>query len=62
MRCPTTKFWGGEIYSKTNRFGRYQAHGTLEIMYDGAMENSGFPKKDNDNSTTKETGGWDWNV
>ena len=26
------------------------------------MENSGFPKKDNDNSTTKETGGWDWNV
>ena len=62
MRCPTTKFWGGEIYNKTNRFGRYQAHGTLEIMYDGAMENSGFPEKDGDNSTTKETGGWDWNV
>ena len=61
MRCPTTKLWGGEIYSKTNRFGRYQAHGTLEIMYDGAMENSGFPKK-NTSLGTKVTGGWDWNV
>lgn len=61
MRCPTTKLWGGEIYSKTNRFGRYQAHGTLEIMYDGAMENSGFPKK-NSSLGTKVTGGWDWNV
>ena len=61
MRCPTTKFWGGEIYSKTNRFGRYQAHGTLEVMYDGAMENSGFPKK-NASLGTKVTGGWDWNV
>lgn len=61
MRCPTTKFWGGEVYSKTNRFGRYQAHGTLEVMYDGAMENSGFPKK-NASLGTKVTGGWDWNV
>ena len=26
MRCPTTNFWGGEIYNKTNRFGRYQSH------------------------------------
>ena len=61
MRCPTTKFWGGEIYNATNRFGRYQAHGTLEVMYDGAMENSGFPKK-NTSLGTKVTGGWDWNV
>ena len=61
MRCPTTKFWGGEIYNATNRFGRYQAHGTLEVMYDGAMEKSGFPKKDN-SLGTKVTGGWDWNV
>ena len=61
MRCPTTKFWGGEIYNQTNRFGRYQAHGTLEVMYDGAMENSGFPKKNN-SLGTKATGGWDWNV
>ncbi|MEG1587107.1 MAG: DUF4627 domain-containing protein [Bacteroidales bacterium] len=62
MRCPTTKFWGGEIYSKTNRFGRYQAHGTLEVMYEGPQERSGFPAKDANNSTTEETGGWDWNV
>ena len=56
MRCPTTKFWGGEIYSGTNRFGRYQSHGTLEVMYDGNPEVSGLPTSDAGN------GGWDWNV
>lgn len=53
MRAPTTKFWGAEIYDATNRFGRYQSHGTLEVMYDGALSNSGLP-------STAE--GWDWNV
>ena len=33
IRTPTTKFWGAEIYNATNRFGRYQSHGTLEIVY-----------------------------
>ena len=61
MRCPTTKFWGAEIYSGTNRLGRYQSHGTLEIVYDGALEVSGLPADDG-NSGTLETGGWDWNV
>lgn len=31
MRCPTTRFWGGEIYNKTNRFGRY--HRTVHWKY-----------------------------
>lgn len=53
MRAPTTKFWGAEIYSGTNRFGRYQSHGTLEIVYDGNILNSGLP-------TIAQ--GWDWNV
>ena len=55
MRCPTTKFWGGEIYDKTNRYGRYQAHGSLEVMYDGERDLSGVP-------TNGKNGGWDWNV
>lgn len=54
MRAPTTKFWGAEIYSKENRFGRYQSHGTLEITYSGTSATSGYP-----GSTG---GGWDWNV
>lgn len=53
MRAPTTKLWGAEIYSGTNRFGRYQSHGTLEILYDGSLVNSGLPL-----SAT----GYDWNV
>lgn len=55
MRSPTTKFWGAEIYSGANRFGRYQSHGTMEIMYDGGLAKSGYP-------TTAQCGGWDWNV
>ncbi len=56
MRAPTTKFWGAEIYSGANRFGRYQSHGSLEITYKGnALSASGYP-------TNKTGGGWDWNV
>lgn len=55
MRAPTTKFWGAEIYSNTNRFGRYQSHGSLEVMYEGGLDASGYP-------TDASGGGWDWNV
>lgn len=53
MRSPTTRMWGAEIYSKTSRFSRYQSHGTMEVLYNGALNNSGLP-----------TGpvGYDWNV
>lgn len=57
MRCPTTNFWGGEIYNKTNRFGRYQAHGTLEVLYEGGLERSGYPFV-----KSKKGAGWDWNM
>lgn len=60
MRCPTTVFWGGEIYNKTNRFGRYQSHGTLEILYNGALEQSGYPA--GWKRFEGKRGGWDWNV
>lgn len=57
MRCPTTNFWGGELYAKTNRFGRYQSHGTLEILYDGTAESFGYPDGRDDKGA-----GWDWNI
>lgn len=60
MRCPTTKFWGSEIYARTNRLGRYASHGSLEALYEGSSTlASGYPAilKDVEN-----TGGWDWNV
>lgn len=55
MRSPTAYFWGAEIYSQQNRFGRYQSHGTLEVVYTGEYARSGIP-------TTTGSGGWDWNV
>lgn len=60
MRCPTVRFWGGEIYSGTNRFGRYQSHGSLEIMYNGSLKRSGYP--DGWERFSGKRGGWDWNV
>lgn len=53
MRSPTTKFWGSEIYSGSNRFGRYESNGTLEILYPNDITNSGYPTS---------LSGWDWNV
>lgn len=56
MHAPTTNFLGAEIYDNTNRFGRYQSHGSLEIMYSGTLASSGYPL------SLSATGGWDWNV
>lgn len=56
MHSPTTKFFGAEIYDNTNRFGRYQANGSLEIMYSGSLSSNGYP------SSSAASGGWDWNV
>ncbi|MGN0036122.1 MAG: polysaccharide lyase family 8 super-sandwich domain-containing protein [Bacteroidaceae bacterium] len=53
MRAPTTRMWGAEIYSTTSRFSRYQSHGTMEVVYNGPLANSGLPV-----SAT----GYDWNV
>lgn len=55
MRAPTAKFWGSEIYDKRNRFGRYQAHGTLEILYNDKTSPAGY-------LPSRDQGGWDWNV
>ena len=57
MRCPTTRFWGGELYSRQNRFGRYQSHGTLEIVYEGNLARSGYPS-----DPSQLAAGWDWNM
>lgn len=57
MRCPTQMLWTGEVYNKTNRFGRYQGHGTLEVLYEGGLEATGYPSK-NENKGA----GWDWNM
>jgi len=44
-------FWGTEIYSSDNRFGRYQSYGAIEIFYPGVKKDSGF-----------DINGWNWNM
>jgi len=41
--------WGSEIYTKDNRYGRYQSYGTVQIMHKNT-QGSGFVEA-----------GWDWN-
>ncbi|MGN0037341.1 MAG: chondroitinase family polysaccharide lyase [Bacteroidaceae bacterium] len=55
MKSLTTNSWGAEIYNGQNRFGRYQSHGSLDVLYDGPLSVSGYP-------TNLGAGGWDWNV
>ena len=43
-------FYGAEIYSSENRYGRYQSYGAIEILYRGGNANSLF-----------NINGWDWN-
>lgn len=49
----TTDVWGAEIYTKDNRYGRYQSYGSVQIMGKGnpvSRAGSGFVQE-----------GWDWN-
>lgn len=42
--------WASEIYVASNRYGRYQANGTIQLLNEGGEEGSGFKQE-----------GWDWN-
>jgi hypothetical protein len=44
-------FWGTEIYSNANRYGRYQSFGAVEIIYKDGLVASGMSRK-----------GWNWNM
>ncbi|WP_282126361.1 chondroitinase family polysaccharide lyase [Marinifilum flexuosum] len=45
--------WGSEIYSKDNRYGRYQSYGTVQVI------GSGDPVKSSKSGFVEN--GWDWN-
>ena len=42
--------WSGEIYTRDNRFGRYQSNGSITILNEGGNQASGLTQD-----------GWDWN-
>lgn len=46
----TTDVWGAEIYTKDNRYGRYQSYGSVQIMGQPSRLASGYDEN-----------GWDWN-
>lgn len=50
IRAPQRYFWSSEIFETTNRYGRYQSYGALEILYHGGKEMCG-----------EQLAGWDWN-
>lgn len=44
------QLWGAEIYTTSNRYGRYQSYGALAVVYPGDREMNGFDQTN-----------WDWN-
>lgn len=42
--------WGSEIYVDANRYGRYPANGTIQLLNEKGEKGSGFQQE-----------GWDWN-
>lgn len=50
IRAPQRYFWSAEIYPTTNRYGRYQSYGALNVLYHGGLAMSGG-----------QVSGWDWN-
>lgn len=53
LKAYNSDVWGSEIYTKDNRYGRYQSYGTAPIIGSGnpvSAKASGFVQ-----------GGWDWN-
>lgn len=53
LKAFNTDVWGAEIYTRDNRFGRYQSYGTVQIIGSGSPVSavaSGFTQP-----------GWDWN-
>lgn len=45
-----TDVWGAEIYTRDNRYGRYQGYGSVQIMGQSSRKASGYDEN-----------GWDWN-
>jgi chondroitin-sulfate-ABC endolyase/exolyase len=52
MKGSTSKLFGTEIYPTQNRYGRYQSYGSLEILYNGTLDASGYILNGK---------GWNWN-
>jgi chondroitin-sulfate-ABC endolyase/exolyase len=50
MRGFGSNLWGSEIYFNSNRYGRYQSYGSLQIIYEGTQASNGI-----------NVNGWDWN-
>ncbi|MFK7049019.1 Chondroitin sulfate ABC endolyase precursor [Flavobacterium columnare] len=46
----SNQLWGAETFSNSNRYGRYQSYGAMNILYPGTADANGF-------NNTK----WDWN-
>lgn len=53
LKAYNSDVWGSEIYTKDNRYGRYQSYGTVQVI------GSGSPVTAFASGFTQE--GWDWN-
>lgn len=54
LKAYNSDVWGSEIYTKDNRYGRYQSYASVQVI------NSGSPASAKDSRYVEE--GWDWNA
>lgn len=52
MKGLTSYLYGTEIYPIQNRYGRYQSYGSLEVLYNDNLNDTGY---------ILDGSGWDWN-
>ena len=57
----TRNVWGSELYTRDNRFGRYQSYGSIQIIGTRSPEvqNNGYPVTEE--ASRYSEAGWDWN-
>lgn len=53
--------WGSEIYTRDNRFGRYQSYGSIQIIGTPTPESVHGTHPVTEKASRFEEAGWDWN-
>lgn len=53
--------WGSEIYTRDNRFGRYQSYGSIQIIGTPTPESVYGAHPVTEKASRFEEAGWDWN-
>jgi chondroitin-sulfate-ABC endolyase/exolyase len=61
MKGFTQNVWGSELYTRDNRFGRYQSYGSIQIIGTRTPEPQHKGRPVTEEASRYSEAGWDWN-